>query len=130
MEMKRILIDTNIYAAFKRNISEVTETLKRVDYIGINTVVLGELYGGFRGGSKEKLNLLELERFLDSPRVHVIPIDETTSEFYGQVYWRLQRKGSPIPTNDLWIAASAFQHSLALYTLDVHFKKIEGLILK
>jgi tRNA(fMet)-specific endonuclease VapC len=128
--MKRILIDTNIYAAFKRNILEVTETLKQVDYIGINTVVLGELHGGFKGGSKEKINLLELERFLDSPRVHVILIDETTAEFYGQIYWKLQIKGNPIPTNDLWIAASAFQHSLALYTLDMHFTKVEGLILK
>jgi tRNA(fMet)-specific endonuclease VapC len=128
--MKRILIDTNIYAAFKRNILEVTETLRRVDFIGINTVVLGELYGGFKGGSKEKTNLLELERFLDSPRVQVILIDETTAEFYGQIYWKLQKKGNPIPTNDLWIAASAFQHSLALFTMDTHFTKVEGLILK
>ena len=128
--MKRILIDTNIYAAFKRNITEVTETLKRVEYIGINTIVLGELYGGFKGGSKEPINRLELERFLDSPRVHVISIDETTSEFYGQIYWRLLSKGTPIPTNDLWIVASAFQHSLALYTLDRHFRKVDGLILR
>jgi tRNA(fMet)-specific endonuclease VapC len=128
--MKRILIDTHIYSAFKRNILGVPETLRRVDYIGINTVVLGELYGGFKGGAKEKINLLDLERFLDSPRVHVILIDETTAEFYGQIYWKLQKKGNPIPTNDLWVAASAFQHSLALYTLDSHFTKVEGLILK
>ena len=56
--MKRILINTNTYTAFKRNVGEVVETLRRVDYIGINTVVLGELYGGFKGGSKEKRNLL------------------------------------------------------------------------
>jgi tRNA(fMet)-specific endonuclease VapC len=128
--MKRVLLDTNIYAAFKKNVAEVVETLRRVDYIGINTIVLGELYGGFKGGSKEKINLLELERFLDGPRVHVLLIDETTSQFYAQVYWNLQRKGSPIPTNDLWIAASAFQHSLALYTFDTHFNKVDGLILK
>jgi tRNA(fMet)-specific endonuclease VapC len=128
--MKRVLLDTNIYAAFKKNVAEVVETLRQVDYIGINTIVLGELYGGFKGGSKEKINLLELERFLDSPRVNVLPIDETTSQFYAQVFWNLQRKGSPIPTNDLWIAASAFQHSLALYTLDTHFNKVDGLILK
>ena len=73
--MKRILIDTNIYAAFKRNIAGVTEILRRGDYIGINTIVLGELYGGFKGGSKERSKILELERFLDSPRVQVIPID-------------------------------------------------------
>ncbi|MEW6186372.1 MAG: type II toxin-antitoxin system VapC family toxin [Thermodesulfobacteriota bacterium] len=128
--MKRILIDTNIYTAFKRNVSEVTDTLRRVDYIGMNTVVLGELHGGFKGGSREKQNILELERFLDSPRVHVLLIDETTAEYYGQIYGRLHQKGNPIPTNDLWIAASAFQHSLALYTLDSHFSKVDGIILK
>jgi tRNA(fMet)-specific endonuclease VapC len=130
VELKKILIDTNIYTAFKRNVGEVVETLRRVEYIGINTVVLGELYGGFKGGSKEKRNLLELDRFLDSPRVAILPVDETTSEFYAQIYWDLRKKGKPIPTNDLWIAASAFQHSLALYTLDTHFEKIDGLIFK
>lgn len=128
--MKKILIDTNIYTAFKRNVGEVVETLRRVDYIGINTVVLGELYGGFKGGSKEKRNLFELDRFLDSPRVAILSVDETTSEFYAQIYWDLRKKGKPIPTNDLWIAASAFQHSLALYTFDTHFKKVDGLIFK
>ncbi len=128
--MRRILIDTNIYVAFKRNVVEVVEVLRRVDFIGINTIVLGELYSGFKGGSKEKINLWELDRFLDSPRVHVILIDETTSEFYAQVFYNLHRKGNPIPTNDLWIAASAFRHSLALFTLDTHFKKVDGLMLK
>jgi tRNA(fMet)-specific endonuclease VapC len=128
--MKKILIDTNIYTAFKKNVAEVVETLRRVDYIGINTVVLGELYSGFKGGSKEKRNLLELDRFLDSPRVAILPVDETTSEIYAQIYWNLRKKGKPIPTNDLWIAASAFQHSLALYTLDNHFEKVDGLIFK
>lgn len=128
--MKRILIDTNIYVAFKRNVVEVVEVLRRVEFIGINTIVLGELFSGFKGGSKEKVNLWELDRFLDSPRVHIIPIDETTSEFYAQVFCNLHQKGNPIPTNDLWIAASAFQHSLPLFTMDTHFKKVEGLMLK
>ena len=125
--MKRILIDTNIYVAFKRNVKEVVEVLKRVDYIGINTVVLGELYAGFKGGLKEKLNLEELDRFLDSPRVEIVLIDEATSEAYAYIFWNLRKKGQPIPTNDIWVAASAFQHNLALFTLDEHFKKVEGL---
>jgi predicted nucleic acid-binding protein len=128
--MRRILIDTNIYVALKRNVKNVVEILRRVDYIGINSVVLGELYSGFKGGDKEAINLQELEHFLDTPRVEVIPIDEVTSEFYAQIYWSLKRKGLPIPTNDMWIAASAFQHSLALFSLDAHFKKINGLMIK
>jgi tRNA(fMet)-specific endonuclease VapC len=128
--MRRILIDTNIYVAFKRNVQEIVEALRTVDYIGINTVVLGELYAGFKGGVKEKKNKAELDRFLDSPRVEVIPIDETTSEVYAHIFWNLRKKGHPIPTNDIWVAASAFQHSLALFTLDDHFNKVDGLIIQ
>ena len=106
------------------------EVLRIVEYIGINTIVLGELYSGFKWGNKEALNRMELEEFLDTPRVDVIPIDETTAEFYAQVYWSLKRKGNPIPTNDIWIAASTLQHGLTLFTLDNHFNQIDGLKLK
>ena len=128
--MRRIIIDTNIYAAFKRNVQDVVKVFRRVDYIGINTVVLGELYSGFKGGTKENLNKQELEQFLDKPRVDVIPIDENTAEFYAQVYWNLKRNGTPIPTNDMSIAASALQHGLALFSLDGHFKEVDGLMIK
>ena len=128
--MRRIIIDTNVYVAFKRNVPDVMKVLRGVEYIGINTVVLGELHSGFKGGQKEALNIKELEEFLDTPRVNVIPIDEITAEFYSQVYWNLKRKGSPIPTNDMWIAASSLQHGLALFTLDTHFTVIDGLMLK
>ena len=128
--MKRILIDTNIYVAFKRNVKEIVEVLRTIDYIGINTVVLGELYAGFKGGEKEKKNKVELDKFLDSPRVEVIPVDEATSEVYAHIFWNLRKKGHPIPTNDIWVAASAFQHNLALFTLDDHFNKVDGLIIQ
>ena len=128
--MRRIIIDTNVYVAFKRNVPDVMKVLRGVEYIGINTVVLGELHSGFKGGQKEALNIKELEEFLDTPRVDVIPIDEMTAEFYAQIYWNLKRKGNPIPTNDMWIAASSLQHGLALFTLDTHFNLVDGLMLK
>ena len=127
--MRRIIIDTNVYVAFKRNVPDVMKVLRGVEYIGINTVVLGELHSGFKGGQKEALNIKELEEFLDTPRVDVIPIDEMTAEFYAQVYWNLKKKGNPIPTNDMWIAASSLQHGLALFTLDTHFNLVDGVML-
>jgi predicted nucleic acid-binding protein len=128
--MKRILIDTNIYVAFKRNVEEVVEVLRTVDFIGINTVVLAELYAGFKGGARENKNKMELDKFLDSPRVTIIAVDEATSEVYAHIFWNLRKKGQPIPTNDIWIAASAFQHNLALFSLDDHFNKVDGLIIR
>lgn len=127
--MKRILVDTNVYAAFKRNDAATVATFRVVEYIGVNIVVLGELFSGFKGGSKELQNKKELEEFLDSPRVGLIALDEETAEFYARIYWDLKKKGAPIPTNDIWIAASAMRHSLSLFTYDDHFNNIDGLIL-
>jgi predicted nucleic acid-binding protein len=127
--MKRILIDTNAYSAFKKNDVNAVNALKIVEYIGMNVVVMGELLSGFIGGSKEVNNRKELDHFLDSPRVNLIQLDEETAEFYARIYWDLKRKGRPVPTNDLWVAASAMRHGLALLTYDEHFNYIDGLML-
>ena len=127
--MKRIILDTNFYAAFKKNEAPAVGLLRRADFVGVSTVVLGELLAGFRCGSREYLNRQELDEFLDSPRVDILPIDDETAEFYAQVFQELKKKGRPIPSNDLWLAASALQHGLALATFDDHFSSISGLLL-
>jgi tRNA(fMet)-specific endonuclease VapC len=127
--MKRILLDTSAYAAFKKNDLRAVNILRVVEYIGLNTIVLGELLSGFKGGIKETENKKELEQFLDSPRVHVIALDEMTAEFYATIYWNLKKKGKPIPTNDMWVAASAMRHALSLFSFDEHFAQVDGLIL-
>jgi predicted nucleic acid-binding protein len=127
--MKRIILDTNFYTAFKKNEAAAVDLLKRVEYIGVNTIILGELLAGFRCGNKERQNRHELDQFLDSPRVATIAVDDETAEFYAQVFAELRHKGRPIPSNDLWLAASALQHGLALATYDEHFSTISGLLL-
>lgn len=97
--------------------------------MAVNTVILGELLAGFRYGNKEKQYREELDLFFDSPRVDLLPIDDGTAEFYAQIFAELKGKGRPVPTNDLWLAASALQHGLALATYDEHFKNISGLLL-
>ena len=127
--MKRIIIDTNFYAAFKKSEAEAVDLLRKVEYIGVNTVILGELLAGFRCGSREKQNRVELDQFIDSARVELISLDDETSEFYAQIFAELRKKGRPIPSNDIWLAASALQHGLALATYDDHFREITGLLL-
>ena len=127
--MKKIIIDTNFYVAFKKRDEAAVVSLKKAEYIAVNTVILGELLAGFRCGSREQLNREELEMFLDSPRVDLLSIDDGTAEFYAQIFAELKEKGRPIPTNDLWLAASALQHGLALATYDDHFNNISGLLL-
>ena len=126
--MKKIIIDTNIYSEFKRNNREIVEILQSVEYIGISTTVLGEIYSGFGIGRKQKQKNDELELFLDSPCVHFLSLDEITAETYAIVFKQLKSKGKPIPTNDIWIVATAMQHRLSLLTLDKHFDNIAGLL--
>lgn len=126
--MKRIIIDTNFYTAFKRREDEAVRLLQYADFIGINSVIVGELLAGFRCGTKERQNRRELDEFLDAPRVTLLDINEETADFYAQVYADLRQKGRPIPSNDLWLAASALQHGLALATYDEHFNIVSGLL--
>jgi tRNA(fMet)-specific endonuclease VapC len=125
--MRPVLIDTNAYAAFKRGDPKILKVLSTADELCFSVTVLGELLAGFAAGTKEARNREELSSFLESPRVQVYQITEITADCYALIYASLRRKGQPIPTNDLWIAASALEHGAAILTLDAHFKHIEGL---
>jgi tRNA(fMet)-specific endonuclease VapC len=126
--VRRIAIDTNIYAAFKSNAGGVVELFKNCDYIGIDITVIAELFSGFALGSREKKNRRELEAFLNTPRVDILGHTIETAEYYAVVIKQLKAGGKPIPTNDIWIAASAMQHGLTLVTFDRHFEAIRGLL--
>jgi tRNA(fMet)-specific endonuclease VapC len=122
--MKKILIDTNIYSFAMRGDREVIRILKKMETIGI-----GELLSGFKGGTREAKNREELNFFLDSPRVVLYPVDFVTSDYYSEIINNLKKAGTPVPTNDIWIAAAAFQHGLKLFTKDAHFSFVKGLML-
>src|SRR4030042_3360951 len=125
--MRRIGIYTNIYTFFKCNDEGVVNTFRDCDLIGVDITVIAELFSGFSLGGKEKRNREELEAFLNSPRVEILFHDLETADYYALIVKRLRTKGRPIPTNDIWIAANAMKHGLALYSFDVHFEEIEGL---
>lgn len=125
--MRPISLDTNAYTAFMLGDSAVVEVITHADKLYLSSVVLGELLGGFMAGKKEAKNRAELARFMESPRVEILPITVETADSYALVYSSLRRKGQPIPANDLWIAASALEHGAALLTRDAHFAQIEGL---
>jgi len=126
--MNKVLIDTNIYSCAMRGDSSVTMVLRQASHIGISAISIGELLSGFRRGNQVEENRHELGQFLDSPRVCLYPLDENTAEYYSSVLNQLKDQGTLIPTNDIWIAATAFQHGLSLYTLDKHFSNVAGLL--
>ena len=125
--MRAVLLDTNAHTASMLGAAEVVDVVAHADRLYLNSIVLGELLGGFAAGTREPKNRAELARFLDSPRVEVLPITADTADSYALIYAGLRRKGHPIPTNDLWIAASAMEYGAALLTRDAHFSHIDGL---
>ena len=122
--MRPILLDTNAYVAFKRGESAAIDIIQNAETLAISPVVLGELLGGFEGGNRIKKNRDELHQFLQSSRVRVSPLTADTANFYSQIYSSLRNKGTPIPTNDMWIAAQALEHGCLLFSHDKHFKKV------
>lgn len=124
----KILLDTTAYVAFKRNRREVVEHIAGAGKILFSPVVLGELMFGFRSGTKFKKNMADLSQFLEHEAVELIPIGKVTSDRYSRIATELRSRGTPIPTNDIWIAAQATEHGAELVTLDRHFEYVSGLV--
>ncbi len=123
----RLALDTNAYSEFMRGSPVLKDWIQLAEEIGVSTVVMGELRSGFEAGKKAKANEAGLVRFLQSSRVVVHGIDEQTTFHYARILCALREVGRPIPTNDIWIAASAVQHGYLLVTRDAHFDGLPGL---
>lgn len=128
--MIRVMLDTSAYSTFMRGHQELTHALQQADEIYLNSVIVGELLAGFMRGRHRKKNQLELQQFLGSPRVSIVGIDEETAERYAVILNALWRAGTPIPTNDIWIAASAMQHGCRLLSADAHYQKVSQIIVE
>ena len=123
----RVAIDTNAYVGFLRGERELVEAIGRAEKIFLPFVVLAELMAGFLGGSRSERNERSLIRFLNAPRVEPLFADEQTTHHYARLYLQLRKQGTPIPTNDLWLAALVSQHDLMLLARDRHFDHLPQL---
>ena len=124
----RLLVDTSAYAAFMRGHGEIKAVLQEADEIFVNSIVLAELRAGFIKGRRRRKNDDELDTFLAAPRVKLLDVTEETAERYAVILNSLWQKGTPIPTNDIWIAASSMEHGLELLTTDEHYQKVPQVI--
>ena len=123
----RFLLDTNVVIALFRKDKAVIEAIRHADEVFIPVIVLGELYYGARKSAHADENV---DRITDLARTgSLLSVDEKTAEFYGTVKNALRTSGTPIPENDIWIAAVARQHGLTIVTRDEHFRKVEELLL-
>ena len=125
--MKKIVLDTNAYTRLLTGEEDVLDVIGTAETVYMSIFVLGELYAGFAGGTKERENKDTLNRFLVKPSVKILNATAETAEVFGMVKQELKKIGSPLPINDVWIAAHTLETGSTLVTYDNHFKKIAGI---
>jgi len=125
--MRSVLLDTCAFTALFQGAEAVLESITRADCVYASVIVIGELETGFRGGTRYAENLAVLERFLAKPTVETLAVTRETSDCFGRIKDALRRKGTPIPINDVWLAAQAVENGAVLVSFDRHFAAIDGL---
>lgn len=122
----RVALDTNWYSDLAKGIQTAVAPVSLAREIYMPFCVLAELRSGFLHGARRQRNERALNEFFKSNRVSALFADEATTHIYAQVFDELRRNGTPIPINDIWLAAIVIQHDLVLLTRDPHFELVSG----
>jgi tRNA(fMet)-specific endonuclease VapC len=123
----RVAVDTNRLTDLLRGDKELAELLGRCEHVAVPLIVFGEIKAGFLGGTQRSRNEQLLRSFLERPNTQVLLPGRETAEQYARLFVQMRRAGTPVPDNDLWIAALAVEHDLTLITRDRHFARIAQL---
>jgi len=121
-------MDTCAYSRLMLGDPVLQACIEETDILMVPAIVLGELHAGFEAGNRAQENERRLQSFLELPGVRIQDVTWDIARRYAVLVNDLQQKGTPLPTNDIWIAATALEHGARLITYDAHFRKIPGLI--
>lgn len=124
----RVALDTNRYVDLCKGVVETVALLEEAEAVVLPFVVVGELRAGFVHGRRQAENEQILRRFLLKEGVRTLFADDQTTHHYASVFRQLRRQGTPIPTNDMWLAALVLQHNLVLHARDKHFDHLPQLV--
>ena len=122
----KLVLDTNIYSDYAEGLPETVNFLAtHSKHLYLPSVVIGELNFGFMKGSRRQFNEKKLKQFINRLRVEIINVDADVARKYAIVFLSLHKKGTKIPINDVWIAASCMEIGGTLLTRDRHFEVVE-----
>lgn len=128
--MIRLSLDTSAYSRLMRGQPKLQERLESADEILLSATMLGEVYAGFHGGNRLEENLSLLTAFRRQPGVAIVDTTDNVAQRYAAIVAILKRQGTPIPTNDIWIAAAALENGGRMVAYDSHFEAVPGLIVE
>ena len=123
----RVVLDASAYSHFRANHTAVVDRIAAADLVCVPTIVLGELEAAFRMGRRTADNRAKLESFLQEDFVSIVDVTPDVARRYGELFAELRRAGTPIPVNDIWIAAATIDASAHLLTFDTDFDRIARL---
>ncbi len=123
----RIVLDTSVYSQARRGSAQALDAIARAEVVFVPATVLGELEAGFRVGSRYRENRRALEEFLHEPYTQVLDVTSDIAQIYGEVFASLKRAGTPLPVNDIWIAAATLGCGAHLVTFDEDFERVDAL---
>ncbi len=123
----KIVLDSSRYTDLCKGESRTVEVIENASEIFLPLIVIAEQRAGFAYGTRQEKNEKILTEFLNTEAVSILAPDEQTTFFYANIYAALRKKGKPIPTNDIWIAALVIQHQLILFDRDSDFDHIPQL---
>jgi predicted nucleic acid-binding protein len=122
----KLVLDTNIYSDYAEGLPETVDFLaNHGEYLYLPSIVIGELNFGFMKGNQQQLNDRKLQQFINRLRIQVIDVDGDVARKYAIIFLSLQKRGTKIPINDVWIAASCMEVGGTLLTRDRHFEVVE-----
>lgn len=127
IEAERLVLDTSAYSKMRQGHAAALDWLATAQQVVVPAVVIGELEAGFELGHRAAENRLSLAAFLEEPFVSVQEVSRSVAGHFGRVYARLRRAGTPIPVNDIWIAACTLEIAGILLSFDRDFESVEGL---
>ena len=128
--MNGLLIDTSALSAYFRGHPGVVRAVQSSPFLFLNATVYGEAQSGYWAGNSRQANVETLTKFVENGRVEILSITQQTSLRYAEMWHFLRKAGKPIPDNDMWIAASAWEHGLTLLTLDRHFLMLPQIVVR
>jgi tRNA(fMet)-specific endonuclease VapC len=122
----KLVLDTNIYSDYAEGLTDVVEAIVQYGQdLFIPSIVLGELTYGFMKGKRQAYNERKLQQIINRLQIEIISVDNDVARKYGFIFLALQKKGTQIPINDVWIAACCMAVGGVLLTRDRHFEQVD-----
>ncbi len=117
-----LILDTNALSAVVDGDPAIKPMVQRATSVEISVITLGE----YRFGISQSTRRAQCEKWLrDYLELYsILNITNETTRHYADLRVALRRAGTPIPSNDLWIAAQSRQYDLPILSRHQHFERV------